>query len=241
MLAQQTNVAPLNCTGHWAIYIQADEAIHEKVHAFLPSLMEKYRNDDKVESLSLHRMNFFGDYKTFSAIDDLCVRIVKPHRFVLSRGDAAGFSVHPKYKERGRRITTVDSGVQLFHYLDLRSSDQRAAKHQVALDLWHGDRNLTATEVEDRQYYVAYPRSFLSRFDGTHPAPMLDRVNRHCFVLDHDSPLLRTDLTACERKLLVRELLARHVSRSFRAGAASSRLVGTETPPLAQDVPCARA
>ncbi len=229
VLAQQTNVALLNCTGHWAVYIQADEAIHEKHHAYLRSLMEKYRDHDRVESLSLHRTNFFGDYRTYTAAaDDLCVRIVKPHCFVLSRGDAAGFTVHPKYKERGRRIRTVDTSVPFFHYMDLRPAAVNDQKVQVALDLWQGESNLTATKSDDERYYKALPKAFLSRFEGTHPAPMRERIARHGFVLDHASTKLRTTLSAGERKSRMREFLARHVGGPFRQGYRSSRLVGTE-------------
>lgn len=229
VLAQQTNVALFSCTGHWAVYIQADEAIHEADHDRLVAQMNKYADDDRVESLALHRTNFFGDYRTvYTAIDDLCVRIVKPHRFVLSRGDAAGFSVHPKYKERGRRITTVDTGVSLFHYLDIRAPEHRAAKNQAALDLWHGGQSGEVPASDAGIYYRAYPRSFLGRFEGTHPAPMRQRVESHDFVMDHASPLLRDELTWRERKLVLREFLARNVSGAFRSGAASSRLLGKE-------------
>src|ERR1700722_12376947 len=103
VLAQQTNIALFNCTGDWAIYLQADEAIHERDHARLIQIMTDYRSDDRVEGLLLQRISFFGDYHTLLDVhplrSELVCRVVKPHRFVLSRGDALGFTVHPKYKE----------------------------------------------------------------------------------------------------------------------------------------------
>ena len=125
VLAQQTDIALFNCTGAWAIYLQADEAIHERDHGRLAELMTRYRADDRVEGLLLRRLSFYGDYAT--VIDahpmhlDLVCRVVKPHKFVLSRADAAGFTVHPKYKERGRRIRVADTGLDVFHYLDVRT------------------------------------------------------------------------------------------------------------------------
>src|SRR5215470_5036960 len=49
VLAQQTNIALFNCTGEWAIYLQSDEAVHERDHAALLDLMAQYRTDDGVE------------------------------------------------------------------------------------------------------------------------------------------------------------------------------------------------
>lgn len=230
VLAQQTNVALFSCTGNWAVYIQGDEAIHERDHGHLRKLMEKYADDDRVESLALHRMNFVGDYRTvYEPADDLCVRIVKPHRFVLSRGDAAGFTVHPKFKERGRRITTVDTGTPIFHYMDIRTPEGYLAKNTASHLLWqeYGPRGVASF---DEHFQGAYARRFLKRYDGTHAAPLGERISAHGYSFDIDSPKVRTKLTRWERKLILYEFLSRTVSRTFRMGATSSRLVATDPP-----------
>ncbi len=109
--SQQTNIALFNCTGDWAIYLRSDEAIHERDHARLLELMTRYRSDNRVEGLVLQRVSFYGDYETILNMHplrcELACQAVKPHRFVLSRGDALGFTVHPKYKEKGHRIRVV--------------------------------------------------------------------------------------------------------------------------------------
>ena len=228
VLAQQTNIALFSCTGVWAVYVQGDEAIHERDHGHLRRIMEKYAADTGVDSLALHRADFVGDYRTvYHRGDDLCVRIVKPHHFVLSRGDAASFTVHPKYKENGRRITTVDTGVPVFHYMDIRTPEGFAAKSNASHQLWqeHGSRALPSF---DEHFHSAYARRFLKRYEGTHPAPMAARIAAHGYAFDIDSPKVRTRLTRGERKLVVKELLARRLSRAFRIGAGSSHLVGVE-------------
>jgi glycosyltransferase involved in cell wall biosynthesis len=237
-IAQQTTIGLLMCTGKWAIHIQADETIHEKDHAHIRRLMEKYQDDDGVESLSLHRTHFYGDYQTYMLpADDLCVRIVKPHRFVLSRGDAAGFTVHPKYKERGRRITTLDTGVMLYHYFSLRKPDALGAKLQAQKILMDGEETARFEETSMSEYYRFYPKAFLHRFDGSHPAAMQDRIATYPFRFDHGSPDIRSRLTFRERRALVLGFLDRYVSRIFRVGMRSSRLVATERPPLDQAFP----
>ena len=195
VLAQQTNIALFNCTGHWAIYLQADEAIHERDHAGLLDLMKRYRDDDRVDGLALQRLTFYGDYNTvlnrYPYVNDLTCRVVKPHRFVLSRGDAAGFTVHPKYKEKGRRLRLVDTGLDLFHYYDVRlnqaSTDFQAEKGKY----WTG-----AGEVTD--YYERMPRSFMATWRGSHPAPMSKRIEQYPYRLDLNSPRWRSKLTRAE-------------------------------------------
>lgn len=63
-------------------------------------------------------------------------QIVKPHCFVLSRGDAAGFTVHPKYKEKGRKICVIDTGARLFHYCNVKSKEALQEKYQAIQDYW---------------------------------------------------------------------------------------------------------
>jgi hypothetical protein len=232
VLAQQTNIALFNCTGTWAIYLQADEAIHERDHAWLRAMMTKYADDDRVEGLLLRRLTFFGDYKTISDVRpfnfDLSCRVVKPHRFVLSRGDAAGFTVHPKFKERGRRIRTVDTGLDFFHYADIRPAAPAADFRREKGKFW--DQRSFAPNYLDGlgDYYRRVPRSFVASYRGTHPASMHDRIARHQGSLDPDSPEWRTRLTLRERRTALLTWLERKTARLPVPGMARKiRLVAS--------------
>jgi glycosyltransferase involved in cell wall biosynthesis len=211
ILSQQTNIALFNCTGDWAIYLQSDEAIREQDHARLRELMAAYRNDDRVEGMALRRLSFFGDYATVVDVHpfrlDLAVRVVKPHKFVLSRGDAAGFTVHPKYKERGRRIRVVDSGLDVLHYMDVRTPAAAAEFHTEKRKFWAGGEGLPALAPDPAHYYRSFPRRFLARYVGAHPQSFAARIRDHGFDYDEGSPLWRTTLTAAERKLWWRSAL----------------------------------
>lgn len=212
VLAQQTNVALFNCTGTWAIYLQADEAIHERDHAWLQAMMTRYADNDRVEGLLLRRLSFYGDYKTIANIGpfyrDLTCRVVKPHRFVLSRGDAAGFTVHPKFKERGRRIRTVDTGLDFFHYLDVRPVRGSAAFVGEKASLWDNPPEASGHAADDR-YYRMMPRQYVAAYRGTHPAPMQARIARHDAPIDLDSPAWRTQCSLHERRTLLRTWMKR--------------------------------
>ena len=205
VLAQQTNIALFNCTGTWAIYLQSDELIHERDHEWLLDVMTEYENDDRIEGLLLRRLTFFGDYKTISVAPrfrrDLACRVVKPHRFVLSRGDAAGFTVHPKYKEKGRGLRVVDTGLDFSHYSNIRDPQHSAAFIREKGRFWKmPTENI---DVDSGHYYNSVPRKFVTAYEGTHPAPIAERVAHHSVFLDHDSVAWRRALTWRERLSLI--------------------------------------
>lgn len=230
VLAQQTNIALLNCTGEWAIYLQSDEAIHERDHAQLLDLMARYRADDGVEGLLLQRVHFYGDYGTILNVHplrcDLTCRVVKPHRFVLSRGDAAGFTVHPKYKERGRRIRVVDTGLDLFHYCEIRSTT--ASKAFVAQKSKYWNLGSGDQQIEwDDYYYQQFPRQFVMEYRGSHPASMQPRIQAFPTRLDLESARWRTKLTRAERKRYMRTKIVEVFGWRAGPGRTSRKIVGS--------------
>jgi len=212
VLSQQTNIALLNCTGEWAIYLQADEAIHEREHERLIELMAMYRADDRVEGLLFQRLTFYGDYQTIvdahPFLYDLACRVVKPHRFVLSRGDAAGFTVHPKYKERGRKPRAVDTGLTVFHYGDVRAPSASVDFQREKRKFWsdHGDALFD-------DYYVRTSRRLVGAYTGVHPASMRERIMKSMLQLDLHSPRWRTTLNRSELRRYWRSRLIKMTGR----------------------------
>jgi len=194
--------------------------------------MTRYRADDRVEGLVMQRVSFYGDYETILNMHplrcELACRVVKPHRFVLSRGDALGFTVHPKYKEKGHRICVVDTGLDLFHYLDIRSPAKSKAFIEEKSKLWIGgsERNPKPLEMHD-YYYNQFPRQFVMAYRGGHPAPMQPRIAAHQTRLDLISPRWRTKLTAAERKLLLRTKLIDLFGWRVGPGRSSRTIVGS--------------
>lgn len=230
VLAQQTDIALFNCTGEWAIYLQSDEAIHERDHAQLLDLMARYRNDDGVEGLLLQRVSFYGDYGTILNMHplrcDLVCRVVKPHRFVLSRGDASGFTVHPKYKEKGRRIRVIDSGLDLFHYLDVRAPATFKAFEQ-RLKYWKYGSQANTPALDDDYYYKQWPRQFVMEYRGDHPASMQQRIQAYSTPLDLKSARWRTKLTLAERTCYLRTKLVELFGWRVSSGRAGRKMVGS--------------
>lgn len=213
--AQQTNIALFNCMGRWAFYIQADEVVHEEDLPIIMEYIDRYLEDDRVEGLALRQLNFWGDYKTMVDVYPQRRRrrcwIVKPHRFVLSRGDAAGFTVHPKYKEKGRKIRVIDTGARLFHYCNVKSKKALHEKYQAIQNYWSERRFREHTP----DLYRHLPRQFVTLYEGTHPKVMAERIRNHPISVDLSSPMWRTTLTWKERVRVLKTMFIGHVTDRF--------------------------
>jgi len=204
--AQQTNIALFQCTGRWAVYIQTDEVLHEDDLPVLREAMGRHRDDPRIDALSLEELTFWGDYDTVLRVFPWRLRprvwVVKPHHFVVSRGDASGFSVLPKFKERGRLPRYVRTPARLFHYSTVKSRGTLAEKvrHRSA----YNERSAARYDKlqGEADLYTVVPRRFVERFRGTHPALMRERIARHDFRIDLDSPRWRRRLTWKERRRL---------------------------------------
>lgn len=224
LFAQQTNIALFNCSGRWAFYLQADEVVHEEDLQIIMKYADQYIDNDRVEGLALWHLDFWGDYSTILNVypyrGQRRCRLVKPHCFVLSRGDAAGFTVHPKYKEKGRRIRVVDTGARLFHYGQVRSEKTLQEKWQ-SIQKYHSERHFENRNID---FYKYFPRQFVAPYKGTHPKVMADRVQKHPVSLDLFSPLWRTTLTRRERWLLLKTLFVTKVTDRF-SGRGSYKLL----------------
>jgi glycosyltransferase involved in cell wall biosynthesis len=224
LFAQQTNIALFNCTGSWAFYLQADEVIHEDDLSLIMECVERYLEDDRVEGLTLWHLDFWGDYNTMLNVypyrGQRRCRLVKPHRFVLSRGDAAGFTVHPKYKEKGRRIRVVDTGARLYHYSQIRTEKTLNEKWRSARK-YHRERTIDNKSIDFYQYF---PRQFMAPYKETHPKVMADRIKKHPVSLDLSSPWWRTTLTSGEKWLLLKTLFVNKVTDRL-SGRGSYRLL----------------
>jgi glycosyltransferase involved in cell wall biosynthesis len=216
--AQQTNVALFNCRGRWAFYLQSDEVIHEADLPKLEQAMAEYADDGRVDGLAVEQLDFWGDYHTVVNIwpwrGATRCRVVKPHHFVLSRGDALGFTVHPKYKERGRMPRAVETGARQFHYCRIKSLAHLAAKRQAESRYW-SERSFPTPELTEDYFYQMLPRSFVAAYEGSHPAVMAERIANYRFRLDLDSPRWRTELTSQEWRTMTRHRLFQWTAGQF--------------------------
>jgi hypothetical protein len=180
IFSQQTNIALQHCVGDWAIYLQADEVIHEND---LPGLIRKMKEAlpaSNILGLSFRYLHFYGDYYTINPwFYRRAVRIIRNNGDIESFGDAVGFCnkktnefIRPKDSHR-----CVSSGARIFHYGYVKDSKVLIEKVRYQASRHHGD-----TIPEDRARKLEKERyefdeyDILKNFRGAHPRVMDQRV-----------------------------------------------------------------
>ncbi len=176
VLALETDKAFQACSpdSDWCFYIQADEVLHEQ---FIPSVrmaMENNLDKPEVEGLLFSYTHFYGsfdfvgDSRTWYRNE---VRIVRNIPGISSFKDAQGFRVN------GRKLNVARAAATMFHYGWVRSPLFQQEKQKSFQKLWHEDtwieKNISQATVYDYQQIDS-----LEKFRGTHPAVMVNRLEK---------------------------------------------------------------
>jgi hypothetical protein len=172
-LARQTNVALGRCRHPWALYLQADEVIHEDDYAAVRDAAARYADATDVDALSFRFLHFEGSYGYVNPLRyrRQC-RLVKNDGRLLSVRDAAGFG-----RTDGRALRTRRSGARVFHYGWARSPEALKAKTLALARLYH-DEALVARRWGGASPDTLGSAGFAFRWTGAHPAVMADRIAR---------------------------------------------------------------
>lgn len=198
VLAQQTNLGLMHCRGDWVVYVQGNELFHERDLPRMRGLMTEHLENPAVEGLLIERLVFYGDYRHFvRAYPDrfkYVVRAFKPWAGVYSITTAMNFAIFDKFGERGRPLRSIDSGVDMFRYGKILSSEAMRYKLRHAPHKLKGED----AQFEQDQYYRWLPRQHIRAYTGVHPAVMADRIRDHGFALDLNDPRWRTRQTRKE-------------------------------------------
>lgn len=178
VLSQQTNVALGACSGDWAVYLQADEVLHEDDLGLIQVACARHQRTP-VEGLRFKYLHFYGSYQTLQGHwrkwYRSAIRAVKTGRGPRSVGDAYGFRRDGLFGER--RLISTGCGARVFHYGWCRPPGVMAAK-QANLDrLYHDEAWLRARAEEASKQAAFYAdRGHLEWFRGSHPAVMAPTV-----------------------------------------------------------------
>lgn len=175
LLAQQKMIAEFNCTGDWAIYIEADEVLHEDDLPALRDSMTRNLRDPRVEALYVDFLHFYGSaewvaqghvwYKQEA-------RVIRNDLRVMTT-DSLYFLVFD-HKKRGRYPRAAFAGGRYFHYGHCRAASVHVEKRK---DLMILDRD-APEEIGKVQMETVYSPDIrlLKRFGGTHPAVMKEWI-----------------------------------------------------------------
>lgn len=185
VLAVETDkaLAAVPADADWAIYLQADEVLHEQDYPALRQAMEQHLTQPEVDGLLLHYRHFYGSYDYLGDSPRWYrreIRVVRPGRGIYSYRDAQGFRKTPDQK---LRVKLVDATVHHYGWVKTPAAMQR--KQETFNRLWHSDEWVAQHVVPAEEFDYSQIDS-LQRFTGTHPAVMQERVRRQGWQFEHD-------------------------------------------------------
>jgi len=179
VLSHETNKALDRCSGDWAVYLQADEVLHEDDLTVLRRDLERHHRG-RIEGLSLRYLHFYGSYGT---VQDnpmwfyrRAVRAVRTGAGVRSVGDACGFFVIGPHGSR--RLQRANSRARVFHYGWVRPPEVMARKQVNLMRLVDGPSVAEPAEAGRLAARIYDGRGHLRHFRGKHPAVMGERIGR---------------------------------------------------------------
>lgn len=173
-LAVETNRVLDRCRHDWALYIQADEVLHEEDLPAVRRALRRAAGREEVEGLAFDYHHFYGSADwvwTGRASYRAEVRMVRRSSGAQSFSDAQGFRV------RGRLPRVLDSGGKMFHYGYVKSEQALSAKLRFKNEWWGEDPD-RATEWE-----FELPPG-LEPFRGTHPAVAIPWIEARDWPFD---------------------------------------------------------
>ncbi|MEX2115507.1 MAG: glycosyltransferase family A protein [Bacteroidota bacterium] len=185
VLAQQTNVALERVTGDWAVYLQADEILHENDLPEIRKAMQENIGNTRVEGLLFSYKHFYGSYEYVGSSRRWYrneIRIVRPGTGVRSWGDAQGFRIG------GRKLNVRPVAACIYHYGWVRPPQVQQTRQRSFHRLWHSDE-WVQRHVGSGSEFDYRNSGRLTRFTGTHPAVMRDRVKRQHWPFSYNPSL----------------------------------------------------
>lgn len=183
VLAQQTNIALQHVTGDWAVYLQADEVLHEQDLPEIKRSMERNLGDHRVEGLLLSYNHFYGSYDYVGSSRRWYrneIRVVRPGIGVQSWGDAQGFRIN------GRKLNVRPVEATVYHYGWVRPPQVQQRRQRAFHRLWHSDEWVQQYVGADAEFDYRDSGS-LTRFAGTHPAVMRERIKKQHWAFSYDA------------------------------------------------------
>lgn len=182
--SHQTNIALDNCTGDWAFYLQADEAMHEDDLGKIVRCMEENLHNEEILGLMFRYLHFKGDYWSIDPwMYHKEIRVIKNNGKVRSFGDATGFCFigddPPKNIKDGPKERWVYSGARIFHYGWVKHPKVMTEKKRYQISLYHEEKVPENEKVFfEREEYPYDKYAILKEFKGGHPRVMEERLQK---------------------------------------------------------------
>lgn len=184
VLAVETNKAfdAISPESTWAIYIQADEVLHEDSYEILRKAMETFKDQPEVEGFIFDYRHFFGSYDFIADSRDWYrreVRIIRNDKAIRSYKDAQGF------RKAGKKLKVKTTGAVMFHYGWVKPPASIRSKLQYFHTLWHDEEWMKENKTDLESFDYSQIDS-LSWFKGTHPETMKKRITEKNWEFSFD-------------------------------------------------------
>lgn len=186
VLAVETDkaLAAISADSDWAIYIQGDEAIHEKYLPVIRQGMETHLHNKEVDGLLFNYLHFYGSYDYVGASSkwyDHEIRVIRTNRGIYSYRDAQGFR-----KGENEKLRVKPLAAWVYHYGWVKEPEAMQRKQENFHKLWHQDQWLEQNVVKADAFDYELHISQLQPFTGDHPKVMQERIATKNWKFDYD-------------------------------------------------------
>jgi hypothetical protein len=183
LLSHETNKALAHCKGDWALYLQADEVLHETDYDKVLNNLHDHLADPTILGFTFRYLHFYGDYWSCNPwFHHRAVRVIRNDGKVESCGDAVGFCLKADqgYLQAVHQDKVRPSGATIFHYGWVKPPKVLQAKFRYMTARYHGDQpGPEHARLLAREAYEFEDYDIMKTFAGTHPAVMAERVSRY--------------------------------------------------------------
>ncbi|MFN4082249.1 MAG: glycosyltransferase family 2 protein [Bacteroidia bacterium] len=158
----------------WAVYVQADEVLHENDYETIQNAMKANVRFNEVDGFLFGYKHFFGSYDFIAASRSFYrheIRVIRNNPNIHSYRDAQGF----RKKNKKLKVKKIDASV--YHYGWVRHPKIMSDKIKEFHKLWHNDEWINAqTQLNESFDYNNIDA--VIKFSATHPAVMKNRIEQ---------------------------------------------------------------
>ena len=182
LFSHETNKALARCSGDWALYLQADEVLHERDYERVLRGLRDNLSNPSVLGFTFRYLHFYGDYYSCNPwFYHRAVRIVRNDGRIESCGDAVGFWLKADrgYLQSAHPDGLRPSGGTIYHYGWVKAPKVLLEKFRYQIARHHGDHpGAEQAAVLARDQYDFADYHIMRNFSGIHPTVMAGRITR---------------------------------------------------------------
>lgn len=181
VFSHQANLAFQQCTGDWAVFVNADEVIHEKDYETIRRAIEINHPRKNVLGLMFEYYHFDGDYwSTNPWRYHREIRVVRNDGRVEPCGDMSGFRcTHDHlYLKSGPKERWAASGAYIYHYGWVRKNPKIMLERNRRLEYFYHDDSYLQERYDDKDEFDYEYYKALKEFRGEHPAVMKEKISK---------------------------------------------------------------